>query len=78
MELTKECLNEIILAARAVDSGSLTITIQVRPEDGRYFDLKLGYETRRRIKRNNADAKPAQHSRQLPGPGGGGYFPRPG
>jgi hypothetical protein len=60
MELTQQCIEEIVLAARAVDSGSLTVTIQVRPEDGRYFNLKLGYEIRRRIRRNDADTKPAQ------------------
>jgi hypothetical protein len=54
MELTKECLDEIMLAARKVENGSLTITIQVRPEDNRSFDLKLGYEIRRRIVRNDA------------------------
>jgi hypothetical protein len=59
MELTRECLEEIMKAARALDSGSLTITIQARPEDERYFDLKLGYEIRRRIRRNDADTKPA-------------------
>jgi hypothetical protein len=62
MELTKQCIEEIMLAAREVDNGTLTITIQVRPEDGRYFDLKLSYEIRYRIRRNDADAKPAQHS----------------
>jgi hypothetical protein len=62
MELTRECLDEIILAAREVDSGTLTITLQARPEDNRHFDLKLGYEIRRRIRRDDADAKPAQHN----------------
>jgi hypothetical protein len=61
MELTRECFEAIAEAARKVDNG--TITIQVRPEDNRYFDLKLGYEIRRRMRRNDADAKLAQRSR---------------
>jgi PHP family Zn ribbon phosphoesterase len=63
IELTRECFEAIAEAARKVDNGTLTITIQVRPEDNRYFDLKLGYETRRRMRRNDADAKPEQRSR---------------
>jgi hypothetical protein len=55
MELTKECIDEIILAARQVESGSLTITIQARPEDKRYFDFKCVYEKRYRVGRSNAD-----------------------
>ncbi|GHV79606.1 hypothetical protein AGMMS49944_13970 [Spirochaetia bacterium] len=55
MELTKECIDEIVLAARQVESGSLTITIQARPEDKRFFDMKLAYEKRYRVGRSNAD-----------------------
>jgi hypothetical protein len=65
MELTKECLDEIILAAWKVGNGSLTIVIQVRPEDSRYFDLKPGYETRRRITDSFWDLAVAVVSRAL-------------
>jgi hypothetical protein len=63
MELTRECLEEIAAAALAVDNGTLTITIQARPEDSRSFDLKLSYEIRRRIRWNDADTKTTQHRR---------------
>jgi hypothetical protein len=53
MELTQQCIEEIMLAAREVDNGTLTITIQARPEDSQYFDLKLSYEIRRRIRRQS-------------------------
>jgi hypothetical protein len=55
MELTKECHAEIDLAAREVESGSLTITVQARPEDKRFFDFKCVYEKRYRVGRSNAD-----------------------
>jgi hypothetical protein len=60
MELTQQCIDEIVLAAREVSNGKVIITVQSRPEDDRYFDLKLAYEVRRRIRRNDADAKAAQ------------------
>jgi hypothetical protein len=63
MELTKECLEAITAAAREVELGTLTITLQARPEDSQFFDLKLGYEIRRRIGRNDAGTEPARHSR---------------
>jgi hypothetical protein len=63
MELTKECLEEIALCAKEVDTGTLTVTIQARPEDSRYFDLELSYKIRRRIRRNDASTKPAHCSR---------------
>jgi hypothetical protein len=63
MELTKECLEEIARCAREIDNGTLTVTIQARPEDSRYFDLELVYKIRRRIRRNDADAKSAHDSR---------------
>jgi hypothetical protein len=55
MELTKECIDEIVLASRQIESGSLTITIQARPKDKRSFDMKLAYEKRYRVGRSNAD-----------------------
>jgi hypothetical protein len=63
MELTQECLEAITAAAREVESGTLTIALQARPEDKRSFDLKLSYEIRRRIGRNDADAKTARYRR---------------
>jgi hypothetical protein len=51
MELTKECLEEITAAAREVEIGTLTITLQARPEDSQFFE------------RNNADAKTARYRR---------------
>jgi hypothetical protein len=60
MELTRECIEEIVLAAREVDDGKLVITIQARPEDSRSFDLKCEYEKRHRVRRNDAGAQPAR------------------
>jgi hypothetical protein len=51
MELTKECHEEIDLAARELASGALTIVIQVRPEDKQAFDFKCVYEKRFRVGR---------------------------
>jgi hypothetical protein len=51
MELTQACFEEIAMAARDVDSGSLKITIQTRPEDRQAFDMRLEYEKRYRIGR---------------------------
>jgi hypothetical protein len=62
MELTQECFEAIAEAAHKVDNGTLTITIQTRPEDSRSFDMKLAYEAQHRIKRNDADAKAARRS----------------
>jgi hypothetical protein len=58
MELTQQCIEEIIRAAREVDSGVLTITIQVRPEDNRAFDFKCEYEKRFRVSRSGKGAIP--------------------
>jgi hypothetical protein len=52
MELTKQCIEEIVLVAREVESGTLTIVIQARPEDNTCFDLELSCKIRRRIRRN--------------------------
>jgi hypothetical protein len=68
MELTQQCIDEIVLAAREVENGSLTVTIQARPEDKKSFALKCKYEKRfivsrdgrHRIKLNDADTKAAQ------------------
>jgi hypothetical protein len=62
MELTQQCLDEIMLAAREVDNGKLVITVEGRPEDNRNFDIKLAYEIRCRVRRNDADTKAAQRS----------------
>jgi hypothetical protein len=46
MELTQQCIEEIVRAAREVDSGTLTIIIQARPEDKKSFSMKCEYEKR--------------------------------
>jgi hypothetical protein len=60
MELTKECLEEIALAARDVDGGKLVVTIQARKEDEKAFDLKCEYEKRFRVSRTGKDAIPRE------------------
>jgi hypothetical protein len=52
MELTQQCIDEIIFAAREVESGALTVTIQARPEDKKSFALKCEYEKRFIVNRN--------------------------
>jgi hypothetical protein len=47
MELTKDCITEIHLAALKTDR--LVITVQTRPENKQCFELILQYETSRRI-----------------------------
>jgi hypothetical protein len=49
MKLTKECHEEIDLAAMEVETGALTITIKARPEDKRTFDFKCVYEKQFRV-----------------------------
>jgi hypothetical protein len=58
MELTKECIEEIVLAAREVDNGTLTITIQTRPEDKKAFQFKCEYEKRYLVSRDGRAAIP--------------------
>jgi hypothetical protein len=65
MELTRECSEKIKEAARAADTGTLAITIQARPEDSRYFDIKLAYEIRHRIRREGAGIKAAQPGQRV-------------
>jgi hypothetical protein len=61
MELTQQCLEEIIMAAKEVErNGSLTITIQARPEDRKKYDMKVAYENRFRIDRNGRSAIPSE------------------
>jgi hypothetical protein len=49
MELTQQCIEEIMLAAREAASGKLVITLESRPEDSRNFDLKCEYVKRFRV-----------------------------
>jgi hypothetical protein len=63
MELTQQCIEEIVLAAREVDSGTLVITIQTRPEDKRAFTLKCEYEKRYLVNRNGRAAIPTDSTR---------------
>lgn len=58
MELTQQCIEEIVLAAREAASGKLVITVQSRPEDSRSFDLKCEYEKRYRVSRDGNQAIP--------------------
>jgi hypothetical protein len=58
MELTKECIEEIILAAQEVDNGQLVVTIENRPEDKKTFDLKCEYKKRFRVLREGRQALP--------------------
>jgi hypothetical protein len=60
MELTRECIEEIVLAAREVDNGKLVITVQSRPEDSRSFDLKCEFEKRCRVSRDGRKAVPTE------------------
>jgi hypothetical protein len=60
MELTQQCIEEIVLAAREADSGKLVITVQARPEDSRNFDLKCEYEKRYRVFRDSRQAVPTE------------------
>jgi hypothetical protein len=62
MELTRECHEEIDLAARELASGALTITIQARPEDKQAFDFKCIYEKRFRVGRTQPSEMPAGRS----------------
>jgi hypothetical protein len=62
MELTQQCLEEIILAARESANGTLVITVQSRPEDSQSFDFKCNYETRFRVTRNGRQAIPTEGS----------------
>jgi hypothetical protein len=62
MELTKECLEEIALCAREVDTGTLTITIQSRPEDKKAFRFKCEYEKRYTVNRTGRSAFPTEMS----------------
>jgi hypothetical protein len=66
MELTKECLEEIVLAAREADSGSVTITVQARPEDKRCYDFKCEYKKQYRIPRGTAIPTEMPVGRSLP------------
>ncbi len=58
MELTQQCIEEIVLAAREVDSGKLIITLEARPEDSRNFDIKCDYTKRFRVSRDGRRATP--------------------
>jgi hypothetical protein len=58
MDLTKECIEEIMLAAQEVDNGQLVITIENRPEDKKTFDLKCEYKKRFRVSRESRMALP--------------------
>jgi hypothetical protein len=49
MELTRKCLEEIATAAREAGDGILTITVQSRPEDKKFFELRLAYDKRIRV-----------------------------
>jgi hypothetical protein len=60
MELTRECLEEIALAALEAENGKLVITVQPRPEDKRSFDLKCEYEKRFRVYREESGAIPTK------------------
>jgi hypothetical protein len=60
MELTKQCIEEIVLAAREIDNGKLVITLQSRPEDKQSFDLKCEYEKRHRVPRDGRQAVPTE------------------
>jgi hypothetical protein len=53
---------------RELNAGTLTITIQARPEDSRYFDLKVAYERSYRLNRCETDGP----RRKLPGLSGAG------
>jgi hypothetical protein len=60
MELTQQCIEEIVLAAREAESGKLVITVQARPEDKKAFDLKCEYEKRYRVFRDSRQAVPSE------------------
>jgi hypothetical protein len=60
MDLTKECIEEIVLAAKEVERGALTITIQSRTEDKKTFDFKCEYEKRYRVPREGRAATPTE------------------
>ena len=67
MELTQQCIEEIMLAAREVDNGTLTITIQARPEDEKSFDIKCDYTKRFRVSRKGQNQIPTETAlRQFP------------
>jgi hypothetical protein len=67
MELTKECIEEIVLAAREVNTGTLTITIQARPEDKKAFQFKCEYEKRYVVNRYGREDIPTEMpERQFP------------
>jgi hypothetical protein len=58
MELTQAVHEEIDLAAREINSGRLTITIDARPEDTKNFDMRLEFEKRFRLSRTGRQALP--------------------
>jgi hypothetical protein len=62
MELTKECLEEIVLAAREAGTGKLVITVKTRPEDQRAFDINCAYEKTFRVGRTGGAAVPTQET----------------
>jgi hypothetical protein len=51
MELTQQCIDQIVLAARKIKRGDLHIKIMVRPEDEQNYDVIFGTEERMRFRK---------------------------
>ena len=67
MELTQECFEEIVRAAKEAGNGRLTITIQPRPEDKRNFDMVCEFERRIRLSRDGRTSLPTETTaRKIP------------
>jgi hypothetical protein len=65
MELTQQCIEEIILAAMDVDNVRLVITLESRPEDAKNFDFRCEYTKRFRVPRTGHQADPTEDIARL-------------
>jgi hypothetical protein len=62
MELTQQCIEEIVFTSRKVNNGKVVITVVSRPEDSQNFDFFCEFKEQFRVTRNGRQEIPTKNT----------------